>query len=147
MSQEDTAHPGPGEIHRRCVESYAQVLEGRLEDALKLIDPEVVDHRGGTQGDHRGREAWRQKWEQMSASSAFHDVSVTIEQNVVSGDTSVNRYTIRGTATDSGRRYEVLGLDMVRVRDGRILEHWALLDEDAMRDQLARVPARPPHRS
>lgn len=135
---EDTAHPGPGEIHRRIVEGYAQVLEGRLEDTLELIDPEVVDHRGGTQGDHRGREAWRQKWEQMSAGSAFHDLSVTIEQNVVSGDTSVNRYTLRGTRTDSGRRYEVIGLDMVLVRNGRIVEHWALLDADAMRDQLGR---------
>jgi ketosteroid isomerase-like protein len=133
----DTPHPGPGETHRRSVESFAQVLEGRFEDALKLIDPEVVDHRGGIQGDHRGREAWRQKWkEQASAGSEFHDVSVTIEQNVVSGDTSVNRYTVRGTHTDSGRSYEVLGLDMVRVCNGRIVEHWALLDADAMRDQL-----------
>ena len=132
----DTGHPGPGEIHRRVVDSYAQLLEGRLDDALELIDPEVVDHLGGTQGDHRGREAWRRKWERMSAGSAFHDVSVTIEQNVVSGDTSVNRYTMRGTSTESGRRYEVLGLDMVCVHNGRIVEHWALLDADAMRDQL-----------
>ncbi|MGV9678604.1 ester cyclase [Nocardia sp. NPDC003482] len=135
MSQgADTAHPG--EIHRRCSESYAQILEGHLEDALKLIDPEIVDHRGGTQGDHHGRDAWRQKWERLSADSAFHDVSLTIEQNVVSGDTSVNRYTMRGTHTDSGRRYEVLVMDMVRVRSGLIVEHWVLLDTDAMRDQL-----------
>ncbi|WBB63997.1 ester cyclase [Streptomyces sp. WMMC500] len=132
----DTAHPGPGEIHRRCAESYAQVLEGRLEDALKLIDPEVVDHRGGTQGDHRGRDAWRQRWEQVSADSAFRDISLTIEQNIVSGDTSANRYTLRGTHTDSGRRYAVLVMDMVRVRNGRIVEHWSLLDTDAMRNQL-----------
>ncbi|MFD8717671.1 ester cyclase [Streptomyces sp. NPDC059629] len=133
---EDTAYPGPGEVHRRVVESYPQILEGRLEDALELIDPEVVDHRGGTEGDHRGRRAWRQKWERMSTGSTFHDVSVTIEQNVVCGDTSVNRYTSRGTHTESGRRYEVLSMDMVRVRDGRIIEHWALRDADAMRDQL-----------
>jgi len=30
QTAEDTAHPGPGEVHRRIVESYAQVLEGRL---------------------------------------------------------------------------------------------------------------------
>ncbi|MFC0038435.1 ester cyclase [Actinomadura rayongensis] len=128
--------PGPGEVHRRTVESYPQILQGRLDGALELIDPEVVDHRGGTQGDHRGRDAWRHKWEQISADGTFHDVSVTIEQNIVSGDTSVNRYTVRGTHTGSGRRYEVLSMDMVRVRDGRIVEHWALLDVDAMRDQL-----------
>jgi ketosteroid isomerase-like protein len=133
-----TAHSGAGEIHRRVVESYPQILEGALEDALELIDPEVVDHRGGTQGDHRGRDAWRRKWERMGVGSAFHDVSVTIEQNVVCGDTSVNRYASRGTHTESGRSYEVLSMDMVRVRDGRIVEHWALRDADAMRDQLGR---------
>ncbi|MDH6708791.1 ketosteroid isomerase-like protein [Kitasatospora sp. MAA19] len=133
---EDTAHAGPGEVHRRIVESYAQILEGRLEDALTLVDPEVVDHRGGMEGDHRGRDAWRQKWERMSAGSAFHDVSVTIEQNIVCGDTSVNRYTSRGTHTASGRHYEVLSMDMVRVHNGRIVEHWALRDADAMRNQL-----------
>jgi ketosteroid isomerase-like protein len=133
---EGTAHAGPGEIHRRIVESYAQVLEGQLEEALTLIDPEVVDHRGGTQGDHHGRTAWRQKWAQMSADKTFHDVSVRIEQNIVSGDTSVNRYTLRGTHTASGRHYEILGMDMVRVPNGRIVEHWALLDTNAMHDQL-----------
>jgi hypothetical protein len=98
---EDTVHAGPGEVHRRIVEQF---LEGQLEDALALIDPEVIDHRGGTEGDHRGRNAWRQKWELISAGSPFHDVSVTIEQNIVSGDTSVNRYTVRGTHTASGHR-------------------------------------------
>jgi ketosteroid isomerase-like protein len=138
MSQgtEDVVHAGPGEIHRRIVENFPQILEGRFEDALALVDPEVLDHRGGTEGDHRGRDAWRQKWERMSAGGAFHDVSVTIEQNIVSGDTSVNRYTMRGTHTASGRSYEVLGMDMLRFRNGRIVEHWALRDGDAMRDQL-----------
>jgi ketosteroid isomerase-like protein len=49
---------------------------------------------------------------------------------------SLNRYTLRGTHTTSGRHYEILGLDMIRVRDGKIVEHWALLDSDAMRAQL-----------
>lgn len=140
MPQEtgNATHPGPGEIHRQIVECYAQVLEGQreLDDALTLIDPEVVDHRGGRQGDHHGRKAWRERWEQASADRTFHDVSLTIEQNIVSGDTSVNRYTSRGTHAVSGRRYEILGIDMVRVRDGRIVEHWALRDATAMRHQL-----------
>lgn len=130
---EGTAHPGPGEVHRRVFECYR---ESRFEDALELIDPDVVDHREGAHVDHRGRDAWRRKWERGRADSMFRNVSLTIEQNVVSGDTSVNRYTVRGTHTASGRRYEVLSLDMVRIRDGRIIEHCALLDTDAMHDQL-----------
>lgn len=66
----------------------------------------------------------------------LRDVSVTIEQNVASGGVSTNRYTLRGTDVASGRSYEVTGLDMIRVRNGRIVEHWALLDSSAMRHQL-----------
>jgi ketosteroid isomerase-like protein len=134
--RDDTTYPGPGEIHRRTVESYPEILAGRLDDVLALIDPDAVDHRGGTMGDHHGRAAWRRKWEEIGADRTFHDISMTIEQNVVAGDTSVNRYTLRGTHTASGRRYEILGIDMVRVRDGRIVEHWALRDTSALRDQL-----------
>jgi len=123
------------EVHRRVVEMYDEVLAGRMEEALALIDPEVIDHRGGSAGDHHGIQAWRHKWEGLG-DYGFHDVSVTIEQNVTAGDTSVNRYTSRGTHTASGRRYEVLGLDMVRVRNGRIVEHWAVRDSDAVRHQL-----------
>lgn len=126
----------PAEVHRRLVEAYDEVLAGRLDDALALIDPAVIDHRGGLDGDHHGRDAWRQKWERAGSSSDFHDVSVTIEHNVASGDTSVNRYTSRGTHTASGRRYEIVGMDMVRVRNGKLVEHWALRDQVALRHQL-----------
>jgi predicted ester cyclase len=129
------ATAGPAEVHRRVVEAYDQVLAGQLDAALALLDPDVIDHRGGLDGDHHGLEAWRQKWERARR-SGFHDVSATIEHNVEAGDTSVNRYTLAGTHTTSGRRYEVLGLDMVRVRNGKVVEHWALLDSVAMRAQL-----------
>jgi predicted ester cyclase len=36
----------------------------------------------------------------------------------------------------TGRQFEVLVLDMVRVSDGKIAEHWALLDENALQQQL-----------
>jgi ketosteroid isomerase-like protein len=126
---------GPAEIHRRLVESYDEVLAGRLEEALTLIDPDVIDHRGGLDGDHHGLDAWRRKWERAGG-NGFHDVSVTIEHNVESGDTSVNRYTSRGTHTATGRHYEVLGMDMVRVRNGKLVEHWALRDQAALVGQL-----------
>ncbi|MDN3359323.1 nuclear transport factor 2 family protein [Actinomadura sp. DC4] len=123
------------EVHRRVVELYEEVLAGRMEEALALIAPDVIDHRGGSSGDHHGVDAWRRKWESMGT-QGFHDVSVTVEQNVSSGDTSANRYTSRGTHTATGRGYEVVGLDMIRVRDGRIVEHWAVRDSDAVRHQL-----------
>jgi predicted ester cyclase len=123
--------PGPAEIHRRIVEA---ANTGRLNEGLALIDPDVLDHVGGSSGDRRGIDAWREKWEHMH--DGLRDVSATIERNVEAGDTSVNRYTLRATHTASGRRYEIQGLDMIRVRNGRLVEHWALADLAAMRHQL-----------
>ena len=127
-------------VHRRILELYPAVVAGTaLEEALELIDPDVVDHRGGLDGDHHGRDAWRTKWEGLG-SAGFHDLSATVEQNVAAGDISTNRYTLRGTHTASGCRYEIGGLDMIRVRDGRVVEHWAFGDRDLMRHQLADDP-------
>jgi ketosteroid isomerase-like protein len=125
-------------VHRRLLDLYPAVVAGTaLDEALELIDQDVVDHRGGLAGDHRGRAAWREKWQAL-AGGEFHDLSATVEQNVATADTSVNRYTMRGTHTASGRRYEIAGLDMIRVRDGRVVEHWAFGDWELMRHQLAK---------
>jgi ketosteroid isomerase-like protein len=124
-------------VHRRILELYLAVVAGAAPDeAMELIDPNVIDHRGGPAGDHHGRAAWRERWQAL-ASQEFRDLSATVEQNVATADTSVNRYTLRGTHIESGRGYEIAGLDMIRVRDGRIVEHWAFADWSLMRHQLA----------
>jgi predicted ester cyclase len=119
------------EVHRRIIELWGA---GRQSEALILVAPDAVDHRGGALGDHVGRAAWQNKWQHMN--DDLEGVSLTIEQNVASGDFSVNRYTFRGMHTASGRRVEITGIDMVRVRGGKLVEHWALLDSAAMRHQL-----------
>lgn len=73
---------------------------------------------------------------ERSSAAAACEAAPAIEHNVASGDFSVNRDTFRGAHTASGRRVEVTGIDMVRVRDGKLAEHWALLDSAAMRHQL-----------
>src|SRR5262245_12113442 len=106
--QGDQARPAVSaeQVHRRIVELTGA---GRRAEALALIDPDVLDHRGGTSGDHRGLAAWEEKWEHMY--DGLRDVRVAIEHNVASGDFSANRYTLRGAHAASGRSYEVTGLD------------------------------------
>jgi predicted ester cyclase len=133
MSQQvDKVHQqSAAEAHLRIVELEQK---GQSDDAILMIDPDVVDHRGGLRGDVHGLSAWKEKWEHMN--DGLQDVTWTVEQNVSVGDISVNRYTLRGTHTASGRRYEINSLDMVRMRDGKIVEHWGLRDKTAMRHQL-----------
>jgi len=75
---------------------------------------------------------------------AMPDVDVTIDELIADGDRAAVATTIRGTHTGellgmpaTGRRLEVVGVDMVRVRDGRIVEHRGLTDTVGLMRQLA----------
>jgi ketosteroid isomerase-like protein len=125
LSPVGIAHLSPSEVHRKIIE-FANA--GRLDDAILLIATDAVDHVGGQTGDQKGRDLWRQKWDK-AASMPFH---LTIAVNISEGDISVNRYRIRTVDPKSGKSLEADGIDMVRVRDGQIVEHWAFLDTAAL---------------
>ncbi|MEV6646608.1 nuclear transport factor 2 family protein [Amycolatopsis sp. NPDC051371] len=133
----------PAEVHARLIELWTA---GRLDDGLSYLDPDVVDHRGGAGGDHHGIDAWRAKWEAMAGGAFFadfRDVAVRVERNVADGEFSVNRYTSSGTQLSTGRSYAVTSMDMIRVRDGLVVEHWALMDVTARAAQLSPPAAEP----
>ena len=63
------------------------------------------------------------------------DLEVTTEHSIEDGEWVANRYTIRGTNTGdffgrppTGRPFETTGLDMVRVHDGQVIEHWTFAE-------------------
>lgn len=128
---ESTTETEAARVHRGMIELWRS---GRHNEALALIDDDAIDHRGGIRGDVYGIAAWRDKWEHMY--DGLSDVSVIVEQNIASGEYSTNRYTLRATHDETGRSYQVNGIDMVRVRNGKLTEHWALMDVTAMRHQL-----------
>jgi predicted ester cyclase len=111
-----------------------------LDTAETYIAPEAVNH-AAPPGTEPGVKGFRAGWEALK--TAFPDFHFVIEQSVESGEMVCSRYTNIGTQEGdfagmpaSGRRMEVVGLDMVRVRDGLVVEHWALLDQAAIAEQL-----------
>ncbi|MFE3099252.1 ester cyclase [Nocardia tengchongensis] len=95
------------------------------EAALRLIATQTLD-----QGNQVTRDDWRRKWELMQTSCP--DMEVITEHSVENGEWVTNRYTIRGTHTSAffgsaptGEPFEIGGIDMVRVVDGLLVEHWA----------------------
>jgi C-1 hydroxylase len=82
--------------------------------------------------------------------SAFSDIRVIVEDQVAEGDRVASRITMQATHSGSfldlppsGRRVSIPLLDLVRVREGRILEEWAEFDWQALRRQLGEPePAR-----
>jgi predicted ester cyclase len=101
--------------------------QGDGSAALDLIAPESLD-----QGRLVTREDWRRKWELMQSGSP--DMKVVTENTLEDGEWVAHRYTISGTQVGdlfgqppTGKRFEVAGMDMLRVRDGQIVEHWAVV--------------------
>jgi len=93
-----------------------------------------------------GREANRQFW--AAYFTGLPDVSVTMEDLVVSGDRVVGRFTYRGTHTGdllgipaSGKPVEMRSIDIWRVADGMFVEHWDQLNLMQMFQQIGALPA------
>lgn len=79
---------------------------------------------------------------------AFPDLTVTIHDQVAEGDEVVTRKSYTGTHSApflgvpaTGRRVEFTVTDIIRLRDGRYVEHWANADMAGLHQQLV-APAR-----
>ncbi len=78
---------------------------------------------------------------------AFPDLRFAIEEQVAEGDKVVTRKLLRGThrgelmgIPPTDRPVEFAVIDIVRVADGRIVEHWNVVDQRGLLRQLGAVP-------
>jgi predicted ester cyclase len=119
----------------RLLGKYSAAMEsGDGEAVFEFFAPEFHSHvtervtpqRVGD--DIRGDE--QQWWQQ--ARSAFPDMTFTVELLIESDDLIVSNWTVRGTHTGtafydlapSGEPVTINGTAILRIRDGRIVEHW-----------------------
>ena len=70
------------------------------------------------------------------AREGFPDLSITIEDVMAEGDRVAARVVMRGThrgefqgITPTGKRVEVRAIDMFRISNGKIVEHWGHADD------------------
>ena len=129
-------------LNRRFVEEV--INEGNLDAIDELLDPGVVDH-AAPPGVPTGREGAKQFF--AIVRSAFPDLHHTIEDMIAEGDKVVMRSTWSGTHQGefmgipaTGRRVRVSAIDISRVADGRIVEHWEQSDALGLMQQLGVIP-------
>lgn len=103
----------------------------------ELCSPDLVEHQFGLAG--TGAAAVQHVKDAIrDVHAAFPDVSFTIEDTAQNGDTIWVRVRGRGTATGpffgppSGRPVDFTVVDIARVVDGRIVEHWGVPDRFAI---------------
>lgn len=84
--------------------------------------------------------------------AAFPDLRMIPEDVIVSGDKAVARARVTGThqgpfagISATGKRVDVMLIDIIRFgNDGRPREHWGVVDQFAMMQQLGVIPVGPP---
>jgi predicted ester cyclase len=132
----------PKDVVRRFVDEYQTGADERAFDAL--LHPDVVDH-SRPPGIPAGAEGVRRQFDGFRA--AFAGFRATILDQVAEGDKVVTRKVFRGTHTGpfqgvdpTGREVEIHVIDIVRVADGRIVEHWNCVDRLGLMAQLGALP-------
>jgi len=105
---------------------YDAVYEFFAPEFFSHVTPRVNPEAVGT--DIRPQE--RKFWE--TAKSAFPDMQFTVDLLLESGDLVVSNWTLTGTHSGgayygippSGRRVTINGTAILRLRDGKVVEHW-----------------------
>ena len=76
------------------------------------------------------------------------DPRFTVEDVIAEGDRVAVRWRHRGTQVEpflglpaTGKPFEIAGIDIYRGEDGRLAEHWHVVDQLAMLVQLGFIPA------
>ena len=104
----------------------AAVFEFWAPEFVSHVTERVSPDRVGE--DVRGEE---QRWWQ-EAKSAFPDMTFSVNLLIEQGDLVVSNWTLKGTHTGtaffdvepSGEPVEINGTAILRIRDGKIVEHW-----------------------
>ncbi|MEV4262459.1 ester cyclase [Kribbella sp. NPDC049584] len=129
-------------VIRRFVEEVQNGKDFHVYDELN--DPEFVNLSSppGVPADREGGKVFLQAF-----AEAYPDATFTIDDMIAEGDQVVTKKTMSGTNTGdfagvpaTGRRVTLQYLDIMRVRDGRIVQHWNILDQLSWLTQLGVLP-------
>jgi predicted ester cyclase len=111
---------------------------GDLELLDELVSEQVIEHQYGLPGDREGL-----KQAIAGLRRAFPDLSYNVIATTFDGEKVWGHFRARGTnlgpfqgREPTGLAMEIDVIDVIRVVDGRLVEHWGVPDRFALLDQL-----------
>jgi steroid delta-isomerase-like uncharacterized protein len=134
------------ERNKAVIRRFVQAVQNEkdFEAYDELNDPAFVNLSSppGLPNDREGGKLFLQAF-----AAAYPDAEFTIQDMVAEGDRVVTKKTFTGTNTGelnglpaTGRRVTLQYVDIMRVRDGRIVEHWLSMDQLSWLQQLGLAP-------
>ena len=126
---------------------YEEVLVGgNLSLVDELAGEDLVDHEEGLPGQPSGREGV--KFFVNAFRTGFPDISAkVVEPTLADGDLEAGRVVLTGThegefmgVPATGKTVEFESLDIIRVEDGKVAEHWGVTDAATLMQQIGAIP-------
>ena len=141
------------EQNKAVIRRFVEEVQNNKNEAAydELNDPEFVNLSSppGVPSDREGG-----KMILWGFFNAFPDSRWTIDDMIAEGDQVVTKKTFSGTHTGvlgeipaTGKRVTLQFVDIMRVRDGRIVEHWLSMDQLSFMQQLGVIPTPSPEAS
>jgi steroid delta-isomerase-like uncharacterized protein len=139
----------PGEDYKALtLRLYATIGEVFRTGDVGLLDPllapDMIDHTPAS-GPIIGREPGKQLI--ASFARAFPDTTLNVDLMVAEGDSVAAFVSYQSTHTGSflghpptGKVVRVTGMDIMRYRDGQVIELWSQFDDLGLLQQLGIVP-------
>ncbi len=117
---------------------------GRQDEILEQIAPDVVDH-AAMPGQGPGKDGVRWRFEQLFAGMTEPDF--VVQASVGEGPYLSQAYTFSATHTGpmmgmppTNKPFQINAIDFVRFENGKMREHWGLIDIPSMMMQLGLMP-------
>ena len=136
-----------GEQHRRIIQRYYEEVwnRGRLEVLDELLDPQYINHTPSVPNPPPGPDGLKPIV--AAIRKGFPDLHYEIKEIIVNDSMAVARVIMTGTQKDSlfdlpptGKKITVNQINIEKIRNGRVVEHWRVTDELTMMKQLGVVP-------
>lgn len=133
------------EENKAMIRRYMEEVhnKGNL-DALDDFYAVDFDDHTPWPGTPPGLEGMRQTYNVIH--SAFTNIHVAIDDMIAEGDKIVLRFSATGTHVGefmgipaTGKNFTIMEIRIYRIDNGKIVEHWGLLDQTSMMQQLGAI--------
>ena len=132
------------EENKDLVRGWNRIFEGDFAVAEDIIDEDCVYHNGppGILSGPEGVKEWA-----IMFRNGFPDMRVAEEDYLAEGDKVVGRFMAQGThqgefmgVPATGNAISIAGINIFRVAEGKIVEHWVQYDAMGLMQQIGGVP-------
>jgi predicted SnoaL-like aldol condensation-catalyzing enzyme len=123
---------------------YKAIETGDAATLDSLISSDAVDHQTPTGQLMEGRDSVKNMLKDMH--NHMKDANFDIIADAANGDYIFTLVNVKATMADSswgmkpGDKMDEKGVDVVRIKDGKMVEHWGFVDYSQMMQRINSIP-------